>query len=100
MEILRRVEGKHFGDLLAKTARQAMRDCAHVTGVLLEANGNGFRRGAEPAMYGVCDTATKKVSFPDFGTGSRFFNDFSRARACACAQGSVHPGCRWLEFQT
>ena len=39
----------------------------------------------------VCDTARKKDRFPEFGTGSKFFNDFSRARACTRARGGVDP---------
>jgi hypothetical protein len=31
--------------------------------------------------------------FPEFGTESKFFNDCSRARACACAQGRCHSDC-------
>ena len=39
----------------------------------------------------VCDTARKKIVSRKFGTGSKFFNDFSRARARARARdgGSI-----------
>ena len=40
----------------------------------------------------VCDTARKKIVSRKFGTGSKFFNDFSRARTRACARRRVHMG--------